>query len=215
MNAQPQKKPRMTAEKYLEFDNNSDIKYEYFDGDIFAMTGGSLNHNQISINIASQLKNTLRGSPCRPLASDMRVKVNEIDKYTYPDIVVVCGNIELEKVKGVETLLNPVVIIEILSDSTEAYDRGKNSPIIGLFLHFVSTFLCLKIIAMWNYSLVVIAGFGRFWTHVWIWSDHSQLSLLIVNCCFPISMNWLSLGLTSIPIGSNKEKSKLDTQTSK
>jgi Uma2 family endonuclease len=125
MNAQPQKKPRMTPEKYLQFDHDSDIKYEYFDGDVFAMTGGSLNHNQISINIASQLKSTLRGSPCRPLASDMRVKVNEIDKYTYPDIVVVCGNIELEKVKGVETLLNPVVIIEILSDSTEAYDRGK------------------------------------------------------------------------------------------
>lgn len=125
MNAQPQKKTRMTPEKYLEFDNNSDTKYEYFDGDIFAMTGGSLNHNQISINIASQLKSTLRGSPCRPLASDMRVKVNEINKYTYPDIVVVCGRIDLEKVNGLETLLNPVVIIEILSDSTEAYDRGK------------------------------------------------------------------------------------------
>ena len=59
------------------------------------------------------------------LVTGMRVEVNDIDKYTYPDIVVVCGSIELEKVKGVETLLNPVVIIEILSGSTEAYDREK------------------------------------------------------------------------------------------
>lgn len=125
MNTQPQEKRRMTPEEYLTFDSVSDIKYEYFNGEIFAMTGGSLNHNQININIASQLKNKLIGTPCRPLASDMRVKVKEIGKYTYPDIVIACGNIELEKFKGLETLLNPVAIIEILSDSTEAYDRGK------------------------------------------------------------------------------------------
>jgi Uma2 family endonuclease len=115
----------MTPEEYLEFDSVSDIRHEYSDGEIFAMTGGSLNHNQININIAGQLKNKLTGTPCRPLASDMRVKIEELGKYTYPDIVIVCGNIELEKFKGIETLLNPVAIIEILSDSTEAYDRGK------------------------------------------------------------------------------------------
>lgn len=125
MNTQPQEKRRMTPEEYLEFDSVSDIRHEYSDGEMFAMTGGSLNHNQININIAGQLKNKLTGTPCRPLASDMRVKVEELGKYTYPDIVIVCGNIELEKNKGLETLLNPVVIIEILSDSTEAYDRGK------------------------------------------------------------------------------------------
>jgi len=125
MNAQPQKKTRITPEKYLEFDQASDIKHEYFDGEIFAITGASLNHNQISMNVAGELRNQLKTSPCRPFANDMRVKINEIAKYTYPDIVITCGDIELEKIEGVETLLNPIVIIEVLSGSTEAYDRGK------------------------------------------------------------------------------------------
>jgi Uma2 family endonuclease len=125
MTAKSKEKNRMTPDEYLEFERNSEIRHEYFEGEIFAMTGGSLNHNQISANIVRELGNQLKNSPCRAFASDMRVKVNEIEKYIYPDIVVVCGDIELEKIMGVETLLNPVVIMEILSTSTEAYDRGK------------------------------------------------------------------------------------------
>ncbi len=125
MTAKSQEKNRMAPDEYLEFERNSEIRHEYFEGEMFAMTGGSLNHNQISTNIVRELGNQLKNSSCRPFASDMRVKVNEIEKYIYPDIVVVCGDIELEKMMGVETLLNPVVIMEILSTSTEAYDRGK------------------------------------------------------------------------------------------
>jgi len=124
MNPQPQGKTRMTPEEYLELERVSEIKHEYFAGEIFAMVGASLNHNQISGNIFGELRNKLKQSACRPFVNDLRVKVQEIDKYTYPDIVVVCGDIELEKESGMETLLNPVVIIEVLSDSTEAYDRG-------------------------------------------------------------------------------------------
>ncbi|SLM28593.1 conserved hypothetical protein [Desulfamplus magnetovallimortis] len=125
MNAQPQENIPMMPEEYLEFDKNSEIRHEYFDGEIFAMTGASLDHNQLNHNINRILGNQLLDGNCRVFASDMRVKVEKIDKYTYPDISVVCGAIELEMVKGVETILNPVVIIEILSDSTEAYDRGQ------------------------------------------------------------------------------------------
>ena len=125
MISKSQEKNRMTTEQYLEFERNSEIRHEYFDGEIYAMTGGSLNHNQIGANIVRELGNQLKNSPCGPFASDMRVKVDELEKYMYPDIVVVCGDIEMEKAMGVETLLNPVVIVEILSKSTEAYDRGK------------------------------------------------------------------------------------------
>ncbi len=125
MNSQPLETPKMTPEEYLQFERNSKIRHEYFDGDIFAMTGGSLNHNRIGRNIVRQLGNRLEGSPCENFVGDMRVKIDKLDMYTYPDIVVVCGNIELEKMGGLETLLNPTVIMEILSDSTEAYDRGK------------------------------------------------------------------------------------------
>ena len=125
MNAHPLEKPRMTPEAYLEFEKTSETKHEFFRGELFAMTGGSLNHNRISRNIVRSLGNQLAGSPCEPFAGDMRVKVQENEKYTYPDMVVVCGPIELEKIKGVETLLNPVAIMEILSTATEAYDRGR------------------------------------------------------------------------------------------
>jgi len=124
MNAQPQEKSRMTQEEYLEFERYSEIKHEYFDGEIFAMVGASLNHNRINTNFTRELGVQLKGSLCDPFSSDMRVKVQKNDKYTYPDIVIVCGDIELERIGGMETLLNPTAIIEILSDSTEAYDRG-------------------------------------------------------------------------------------------
>ena len=125
MSRQLQEKKWMSPEEYLAFEKNSKIKHEFFDGEMFAMTGASLNHNRISRNIQRELGMLLKGSSCENLSSDMRVKIQAREQYTYPDIVIACDDILLEKIDGVETLLNPVVIIEILSDSTEAYDRGK------------------------------------------------------------------------------------------
>ncbi|MBF0230815.1 MAG: Uma2 family endonuclease [Desulfamplus sp.] len=124
MTAQLQRDEKITPKEYLEFERTSEFKHEYFDGEIFAMVGASLNHNQISMNLSRELGVQLKHSPCRPFINDLRVKVQEIEKYTYPDIVIVCGDIKLEKESGMETLLNPIVIIEVLSNSTEAYDRG-------------------------------------------------------------------------------------------
>ena len=125
MNVKLKEKIQMTPEEYFKFEETSEIKHEYFDGEVFAMTGASLNHNQINANIMRELGIQLKHSPCRPLSSDMRVKVEEIEKYTYPDIAVVCAEINLEETNGLDTLLNPIVLMEILSESTEAYDRGK------------------------------------------------------------------------------------------
>ena len=120
-----QEKKWMSPEEYLAFEKNSEIKHEFFDGEIFAMTGASLNHNRISRSIERELGVLLKGSSCENLSGDMRVKIQAKEQYTYPDILIACDEILLEKINGVETLLNPIVIIEILSDSTEAYDRGK------------------------------------------------------------------------------------------
>ena len=125
MTLQLKEKKWLSSEEYLAFEKNSEIKHEFFDGQMFAMTGASLNHNRISRNIERELGVLLKGSSCENLSSDMRVKIQAKEQYTYPDIVIVCDDILLEEINGVETLLNPVVIIEILSDSTEAYDRGK------------------------------------------------------------------------------------------
>lgn len=121
---QSQEKLKMTTEEYLKFERASEIRHEYYDGEIFAMTGAKVNHNRIGSNINRFLGNQLADRSCDVFLSDMRVKIQGVDKYTYPDVVVVCGDLELEDEKF-DTLLNPVVIIEILSNSTELYDRGE------------------------------------------------------------------------------------------
>lgn len=125
MPPQPQAKTRMTSEEYLTFERNSEIRHEYFDGEIFAMVGASKNHILISANITAELvtKFAAGNSTCRVLPNDMRVKIPNDSGYAYPDIAITCGDIEFER-NGFDTLLNPVVIIEILSKSTEAFDRG-------------------------------------------------------------------------------------------
>lgn len=119
----PQEKQKMTPEEYLEFEKDSEFKHEYFDGEVFAMVGARKNHNRVSSNTSSILWNQLRSTQCDVFISDMRVKIAEIDKYTYPDIVVACDKVEFIE-EELDSLVNPVVIIEILSDTTESYDRG-------------------------------------------------------------------------------------------
>ncbi|SLM31186.1 conserved hypothetical protein [Desulfamplus magnetovallimortis] len=128
MNAQPQEKPLMNMGEYLELERNSKIKHEYFNGEIFAMVGAKKNHILIGANLTAELRNRFKAknSTCKVLPNDMRVKIDN-DKgytgYTYPDIAITCGSIEFED-NEFDTLTNPIVIIEILSDSTEAFDRG-------------------------------------------------------------------------------------------
>lgn len=123
MNTHPQEKTRMTPEAYLDFDRASDIKYEYFDGEISAMTGAKKNHNLINTSLTVNLVNRIGNATCRVFSNDMRIKIESKSGYAYPDIAVACGNLEFED-NEFDTLTNPIVIIEILSDSTEAYDRG-------------------------------------------------------------------------------------------
>ena len=124
MTVKRQKKNKMTPGEYLALERSSlDIKHEFFDGDVFAMVGAGINHNRININLAGELRNRFKAdnSPCEVLSNDMRVKIE--NNYTYPDIVIFCGDAQFEDNKF-DTLTNPVIIIEILSDSTEAFDRG-------------------------------------------------------------------------------------------
>jgi len=118
------RKPRFTSEQYLEMERSAPYKSEYLHGEIFAMAGASRAHNRISTNVAAALTVLLRGEPCEAFSNDMRVQVNESGMYTYPDIVVVCGEPQFRD-EAEDTLLNPTVIVEVLSRSTEAYDRGE------------------------------------------------------------------------------------------
>jgi Uma2 family endonuclease len=114
----------MTPEEYLAFERGSDARHEYFNGETYAMTGASRRHSLIQTSISSSLFQQTQERPCEVHGSDMRVKVSATGLYTYPDVAVVCGEAELED-SGLDTLLNPTVLIEVLSSSTEAYDRGR------------------------------------------------------------------------------------------
>jgi Uma2 family endonuclease len=113
-----------TPEEYLALERKAEYKSEYINGQIYAMSGASREHNLIALNLASELRSQLKGKPCEVYASDMRVKVGPAGTYTYPDVVAVCGEPRFEDAQ-LDTLVNPTVIIEVLSQSTEAYDRGE------------------------------------------------------------------------------------------
>lgn len=119
----PQPRQYITEETYLERERQSTTKSEYFDGHMYAMSGASEAHNLIAANLIATFHGQLRQRPCRVYPSDMRVKVLQTGLYTYPDVMVVCGPPQFVDEKR-DTITNPTVIIEILSPSTERYDRG-------------------------------------------------------------------------------------------
>ncbi len=112
----------MTPAEYLAFERASETKHEYINGEIIAMTGASRNHNRIAGSAYATLYAQLRKRPCDIYPSDMRVKTGD-GIYTYPDISIVCGEAQFED-EEIDTLLNPTVIIEVLSPSTAQYNRG-------------------------------------------------------------------------------------------
>lgn len=124
MSGQPH--ARYSPEEYLALERKAAYKSEYFNGEIFAMSGASEEHNLIVMNIAASLHNQFRGRSCKVYANDMRIKVSPTGLYTYPDVVAVCEDAQLEDA-NLDTLLNPTVLIEVLSRSTEAYDRGEKA----------------------------------------------------------------------------------------
>ena len=113
----------VTPEQYLEAEREANSKSEYFSGQIFAMAGASRRHNVLVGNLVRRLGNRLDGRPCETYLSDMKVLVRANGSYTYPDVTVVCGEPEFLDRDG-DVLLNPLVIVEVLSDSTALYDRG-------------------------------------------------------------------------------------------
>jgi Uma2 family endonuclease len=114
-------KSYMSPLEYLEWEEQQDIKHEYINGEVFAMTGGTIPHNDIAFNLASGLKNHLKGSNCRVNIADAKVGVSEIGPFIYPDVVVSCHPQDKQAIKFIQF---PCLIVEVLSPSTEAYDRG-------------------------------------------------------------------------------------------
>ena len=114
----------LTPEEYLAWERKSDTKHEYLHGEIIAMSGASRAHSLIVTNISGELYIQLKGGICEVHTNDMRVRTHPETSYFYPDVVVVCGEPRFED-RAFDTLLNPIVLVEVLSPSTQAYDRGE------------------------------------------------------------------------------------------
>jgi Uma2 family endonuclease len=116
----------LTPQEYLALERKAEFRSEFYAGEMFATAGASWEHTLIKDNLAREAGNQLKDGPCRALTSDLRVKVSSTGLYTYPDVVIVCDKPEFED-NHFDTLLNPQIVIEVLSDSTEKYDRGTKS----------------------------------------------------------------------------------------
>ena len=160
-----QTKPTLSRADYLQLDAQSDEKHEFLDGQVYAMAGGTFHHARVSGNIFAILRQALRGKPCQPMNSDMRVHTpSGLD--TYPDVSVFCGEPELTD--NQRTLLNPLIIIEVLSPSTRDYDR------VGKFTHYRS------IAGLQDYLLVdpetvLVEHFHRLKRDEWLLRVYSSL----------------------------------------
>jgi len=180
-----QHKMVMTPEEYLVAERCSDIKNEYFDGEVFAMAGASRKHNIILTNVVRVLGNTLIDRPCNVYSSDMKVKIEKLMKYSYPDVVISCEEEQFEDANE-DILLTPWVILEILSDSTEAYDRGVK------FAHY-QWIPSLKEYVLISQHFCRVERFFRQNDNTWIYSEFHDL-----NSTIPIQTIHCELSLQDI-----------------
>ena len=116
-------KSKLSPSQYVAIENAAEFRSEFFDGEMFAMAGASMSHNRILRNLLAELHNRLKGGHCEPLAVDQRCKVDRTGLYTYPDILIVCGQPEISADDPM-SITNPSAILEILSSATKNYDRG-------------------------------------------------------------------------------------------
>ncbi|MBI4954644.1 MAG: Uma2 family endonuclease [Myxococcales bacterium] len=120
----PARLVRFTRAEYAALERSSNVKHEFLEGVIYAMAGGSPEHAAISMNVGALLHVALRGKPCQVFSSDLRIRVLDTGLETYPDVSVVCGAAERHPEDDL-AVTNPIVLVEVLSPSTEAYDRGE------------------------------------------------------------------------------------------
>ena len=150
----------MTLDEYFDFDLNSEGNFEYFDGELFEMSGVSPDHARIERNLGFRLTQRSFEKGCEIFPANLRIKIPTMSLYRYPDMSVVCGRAEFVKIGGVDCLANPILIVEVLSDSTEKFDRG------GKFLEYksISTFSEYLLISSLDIGVTLFQKHNeRFW----------------------------------------------------
>jgi Uma2 family endonuclease len=173
-----------TLEEYFALEHASEEKLEYWKGNVWSMSGASLAHNRITRNSSTELDIQLREQNCQVLPSDMRIKVPAYPPYRYPDLTALCGPPKIERIGGLDVLVNPALIVEVLSPSTEAFDRGDKFT----YYQSIPTFQEYLLIAQHRPHV------SQFWkqeTGQWLLSEFIALTDVVrcksVPCELPLS----------------------------
>ena len=171
----------LTPEEYLTWERKQPFKNEYYNGQIIVMSGASRSHNRITVDITTQLSNQLMDGACEVFASEMRVRTSPEVSYFYPDIIVVCGEPRFED-DTFDTLLNPIIVIEVLSPSTAAFDRGEK------FEHY-KQIASLEEYVLISQDRVRVEHYhrhGRQWIHNSFQHLEDALPLASIECEVPL-----------------------------
>ena len=171
----------LTPQEYLDWERKQPFKNEYHNGQIIAMSGASRSHNRITVDITIQLGNQLMDGDCEVFASEMRVRTSPEVSYFYPDVIVVCGEPRFED-DTFDTLLNPILVIEVLSLSTAAFDRGEK------FEHY-KQLASLQEYILISQDRVCVEHYqcqGAQWTHNRYQHLEDTLSLASIECEVPL-----------------------------
>jgi Uma2 family endonuclease len=174
--------PYVTPEEYLERERRAEFRSEYRGGEIVAMSGASEAHNQINANLGGLLYNALRGTGCRHCQNNMRVAIRRGTRFVYPDTLVVCG--ERRFTDDVpDTLTNPTLIIEVLSESTEAYDRGEKF----LWYQQIESLREYVLVAQMSYTVERFVREGDHWRYVAVSGPDAVVTLESVGVTLQLS----------------------------
>lgn len=175
---------RYTLEEYFELERTSEERFEFWDGEIFCMSGVSEEHAEIETNLIVSLKSQLRARGCRAFTGNVRVKVPSAPPYRYADASALCGEAKFEEIGGVDTLINPQLLVEVLSPSTEAYDRGDK------FSHYKSIPTLREYLLVAQHRPHVTRLFKQddgTWIHTEVNELESTLPLTSLACQLPLS----------------------------
>jgi len=181
MNAVPEE--YLSLEDYYRLEETSEVKHEYYHGVAYALTGASAAHNLILANVIGVLHAQLRGKPCRVVPSDLRLKVEATGLYTFPDAQVICGPFDFADGRN-DTITNPTVLIEVLSPSTEEYDRGKK------LLHY-HTIASLQEVLLLAQDRIHVEHYSRQEADLWQLRYDTGLAQTItlksIDCLLPLA----------------------------
>jgi Uma2 family endonuclease len=184
---------RYTVEEYLEIERAAEFKSEYISGEMFAMAGASYNHNIITLNIGAELRAALRGGPCIGMSNDMKVNVGA--SFFYPDVVVVCGERRFLD-QHTDVLLNPTVIVEVLSPSTERYDRRYK---LARYFQLPSLRELLFVAQDEYYIEHFIRNADGEWPLNVITEPDAVIHLSSLNCDLSVAMIYERVGFDAVP----------------